>query len=108
MISTAGWETISKPRQGLRRIPNMLDYERTRTEFSWAGARAELDGLPGGGGLNVAHEAVDRHVRAGLGERCAIRWLRRDGGVEELSFGELQERSNQFANGLAALGVRRG
>jgi acetyl-CoA synthetase len=108
MISTTTWEAIPKPRHALRRIPNMVDYERTRSEFTWAGARAELDGLPDGGGLNIAYEAVDRHVRAGLGERCAIRWLRRDEGVEELSFHELQERSNRFANGLAALGVRRG
>jgi acetyl-CoA synthetase len=30
----------------------------------WAAARARLAGLPGGG-LNIAHEAVDRHVMAG-------------------------------------------
>jgi acetyl-CoA synthetase len=83
-------------------------YERARAGFSWAKARAELDGLPGGGGLNIAYEAVDRHVRAGLGERCAIRWLRRDGGVEELSYRDLQERSNRFANVLGELGVERG
>ena len=32
---------------------------------SWAAARRQLDGLPGGRGLNIAHEAVDRHVLHG-------------------------------------------
>ena len=51
---------------------NMPDYDRARAEFSWAAARARLAGLPGGG-LNIAHEAADRHVDGPLadGSRCA-------------------------------------
>lgn len=41
-------------------------------------------------------------------ERSAIRWLRRDGGVEELSYRALQERPNRFANVLTELGIERG
>jgi len=109
MISTAAaWRPIAKRPEALRPPPNLIDYERARDEFSWAKARAELDGLPGGAGLNIAYEAVDRHVRAGFGERCAIRWLRRDGGVEELTYHDLQERSNRFANVLSRLGIKRG
>ena len=109
MISPAAtWKPIAKRPDALRPPPNMIDYERARDEFSWAKARAELDGLPGGAGLNIAYEAVDRHVRAGLGERCALRWLRRDGGVEELTYRDLQDRSNRFANVLARLGIGRG
>ena len=37
-----------------RAAPNMPDYERARLEFSWAKARAELAGLPGGG-LNICY-----------------------------------------------------
>lgn len=37
------WKTIEKPRQGWTVVPNLLDYERTRAEFSWDGARRELD-----------------------------------------------------------------
>jgi acetyl-CoA synthetase len=57
--------------------------------------------------LNIAYEAVDRHVE-GLGARCAIRFLHRDGAVEQLTFADLQERSNRFANALTGLGVQRG
>ena len=41
--------------------------------------RRQLDGLPGGRGLNIAHEAVDRHATGPLADRVAFRWLRRDG-----------------------------
>ena len=39
-------------------LPNLSDYERARAGFSWEAAREALDGLPGGHGLNIAHEAV--------------------------------------------------
>ena len=44
-----------------------------RAEF-WRRARRQLAGLPGGG-LNIAVEAVDRHVAAGRGARTALRCL---------------------------------
>jgi hypothetical protein len=36
-------------------VPNVVDYAAARAGFSWAAARAELAGLPGGRGLNIAH-----------------------------------------------------
>lgn len=42
--------------------PQMVDYAAVRAGFDWAKARALLDGLPAGAGLNIAHEAVDRHA----------------------------------------------
>jgi hypothetical protein len=41
--------------------PNLGDYAALRESFTWERARSELDGLPGGA-LNMAYEAVDRHV----------------------------------------------
>ena len=75
--------------------------------FSWETAQATLDGLPGGG-LNIAHEAVDRHVAAGHGEEVAIRWLGRDGARRELSYGALAADAARFANVLTAHGLTRG
>ena len=40
---------IEKDASALRVVPNLVDYEATRATFDWAGARAMLDGLPGGG-----------------------------------------------------------
>ena len=69
--------------------PNLLDYQRARAEFSWEGARAALDGLPGGRGLNIAHEAVDRHAVGPRGRRVALRFLSREGGRRDLSYQDL-------------------
>ena len=83
------------------------DYETERPHFSWEAARAELEGLPGGGS-NIAHEAVDRQVRAGRGEAVALRWLGKNGERREFSYAELARSSNRFANGLRRLGIQRG
>jgi acetyl-CoA synthetase len=88
--------------------PNMPDYERARREFSWAAARAALDGLPGGRGLNIAHETVDRHVRAGRGARVALRCLALSGTRQEIRYTGLARSTNRFANLLGRLGVAPG
>jgi acetyl-CoA synthetase len=87
---------------------NLPDYERARREFTWAGARSQLTGLPGGEGINIAHEAVDRHVLAGKGERPALRCVAADGRVHEVTYAELMAESNRFANLLRTLDVAAG
>ena len=52
--------------------PPLRDYARDAASFSWEAARRELDGLPGGRGLNIAHEAVDRHAAGARGARDAL------------------------------------
>jgi acetyl-CoA synthetase len=99
---------IAKSVGELRIAPHMPEYESFRRTFSWAEARKELDGLPGGRGLNIAHEAVDRHAAGPRRDQVAIRWLGRDGAIEEYSFGQLSRLSNQFANVLAELRVAPG
>ncbi len=88
--------------------PNLGDYDAACASFSWADARRSLDGLPHGRGLNIAHEAVDRHVAAGGGDRCAIRWLGRKGASRAITYGELAAESSRFAGALASLGVEPG
>jgi acetyl-CoA synthetase len=87
--------------------PNMPDYQRAREEFSWEAARDELDGLPGGG-LNIAHEAVDRHASGPLADTVALRFLDRHGGISELTYRELARQTDRFAAVLGRLGVRQG
>jgi len=88
--------------------PNMPDYNKTYESFSWEAIRAEFEGLPDGKGLNIAHEAVDRHANGPLCDRTAIRWLGKRGDVLNLSFKELKAGSNQFANLLCRSGVGKG
>ncbi|HVA80199.1 MAG TPA: acetate--CoA ligase [Candidatus Binataceae bacterium] len=101
------WKPIEKPRQGWTVVPNLLDYERTRTEFSWDAARRGLDGLPGGG-LNIAHEALDRHAAGLRRDHLALRWLGKRGAVRDFSYADLSALANRFANVLKRLGAGKG
>ncbi len=74
----------------------------------WDAARGELDGLPDGRGLNIAHEAVDRHVEHGVGDRTALRLIGADETVLDVSYAELFAQTNRFANLLDELGVQPG
>ena len=100
------WKRIRKHPEDFSRA-NLQNYERCAGAFSWAQARALLDGLPGGG-LNIAHEAVDRHVLAGHGSKLALRWISRDDAVRDFSYGQLCAQSNRFANVLAQHGIAKG
>jgi acetyl-CoA synthetase len=91
----------------LRVPPNLVDYDRTYAEFSWDAARDLLDGLPGGG-LNIAHECVDRHAAGPLADRVAVRWLGRHGESRDLTYEDLRRDSARFASVLHDLGVGRG
>jgi acetyl-CoA synthetase len=99
--------TIVKTPSTFTVAPNLGDYERVRASFSWADARRELGGLPGGG-LNIAHEAIDRHASGPRRDHVALRWLGRRGEIEDYTYGRLQELTNRFANVLAGLGVAKG
>ncbi len=86
---------------------NLRDYEEYAKAFSWRQARDLLDGLPGGG-LNIAHEAVVRHVLGGKGGKLALRWIGRDGQRRDFTYAELGAAANRFANVLAQRGVGKG
>ena len=100
---------ITKPREPAPPAPNLASYEEARRRFRWASIReAELDGLPDGRGLNIAHEAVDRHAEGPEGDRVAFRWLGAAGGAREMSYRDLRDATNRVANGLAAHGMEPG
>jgi acetyl-CoA synthetase len=88
--------------------PNLVDYDREYAAFSWDAARLRLEGLPGGSGLNIAHEAVDRHARAALAGRVALRWIGAHGAVLDITYDGLRSLSSRFANLLQGLGIRAG
>ncbi|HWB12162.1 MAG TPA: acetate--CoA ligase [Pirellulales bacterium] len=99
------WKTIVKSRHDWKVEPNLRDYDEYRARFRWEDARRELDGLPGSNGLNIAHEAVDRHAAGSRGDRLAIRWLGKEGASEDFTFARLAELTNRFANVLRGLEV---
>ena len=75
--------------------------------FAWDRAAELLAGLPGGG-LNIGHESVDRHVAAGFGSLPALRWLNRQGERRDISYGELADLAARAAQVLRQRGIGRG
>src|SRR5208282_2407742 len=101
------WDKIGKPRQWLV-VPNLRDYQKARAVFSWETARRKLDGLPGGKGLNIAYEAVDRHAKGPRRDHLALRWLAKRGEVRDFTYSDLRSLTNRFANVLRRLGLTKG
>jgi len=87
--------------------PNLPADATAWSRFSWREARAGLDGLPNDA-LNIAHECTDRHVRAGRGERVALRWRGRQGARRDISYADLARDTSRFASVLHRLGLRPG
>jgi len=88
--------------------PNLGNYAEAYSGFSWKAIQDELSGLPDGAGLNIAWEAIDRHAAGPLKDHLAIRWIGKDDGKIDFTYGDLQEKTNRFANVLRALGLGKG
>ncbi|EMA47037.1 acyl-CoA synthetase [Halococcus saccharolyticus] len=84
---------------------NLSDYGTTREGFSWDDIYAEAD-WDAPDELNVGHEVCDRH--ADDTGRTALQYAGTDGERETVTFDELTERSNRFANMLEEHGIERG
>lgn len=61
-----------------------------------------------GGQLNVAVNCVDRHVRAGLGDKIALHFEGEPGDRRSITYAELEREVARAANALTALGVEKG
>jgi acetyl-CoA synthetase len=102
------FETVSKDVSTMRVVPNLLDYDDASGPGFWERARDAVDGLPGGAGLNIAHEAVDRHARGHRADHLAVRWLGRRGEVRDFTYADLERETARFANVLVGLGIGKG
>ncbi|MGI9051227.1 MAG: acetate--CoA ligase [Ilumatobacteraceae bacterium] len=58
-----------------------------------------------GGQLNVAHNCLDRHVAAGRGDKVAIHFEGELGDTRAITYAELLDEVQRFANALRGLGV---
>lgn len=84
-----------------------FDYEKANTSFSWENIALELSGLPDKKGLNIAYEAIERHTDR-IKNTIAFRFIRKDRSFHDLTYGELQKQTSQFANVLQNLGIQKG
>ena len=60
------------------------------------------------GTLNASYNCLDRNIERGLGDKTALIFEADDGAVTRTSYSQLLARTCQIANGLKALGVRKG
>jgi acetyl-CoA synthetase len=88
-------------------IHNLEDYEKVRETFSWETIAGELSGLPNKKGLNIAHEAVDRHALGLLKDTIALRCIRKDRSFQDFTYAELKTQSAKFANVLQNLAIKK-
>ena len=98
---------VKPPPERMPVTPNLIGYEAVGDAFRWDDIRAELDGLPGGG-LNIAHECIDRHLTTDRKDKVAMLWEAKDGRAETYTFAQMAAGSNKAANALRSLGVEKG
>ena len=60
------------------------------------------------GKLNLSHNCVDRHALGARKDKVALLWEGEPGEVRKLTYGELHEQVQRFANVLKGLGVKSG
>ena len=61
-----------------------------------------------GGELNVSYNCLDRHVEAGRGDKVAFHWEGEPGDSRTITYAELLDDVQRFANVLKSLGVAKG
>jgi acetyl-CoA synthetase len=76
-------------------VARAFDWAKVHEDLGWAGCEM----------VSLGTAIVDRHA---AGERVALIWVGRDGPVRRLSYRELSEASNRFANMLRRLRVEPG
>jgi acetyl-CoA synthetase len=70
---------------------------------SGLGAKWFVDGK-----LNISHNCVDRHALGARKDKVALLWEGEPGEVRRLTYGDLHERVQRFANVLKGLGIKKG
>ncbi|MFD0616478.1 acetate--CoA ligase [Paenibacillus sp. GCM10027629] len=85
---------------------NMGKYEDMYSQFKWEEIEKNFSWYTTGQ-VNMAYEAIDRHVEQGLGDKVALYYsdATRD---EQYTFADMKTKSNQFANVLRKYGIQRG
>jgi len=97
-----------KPFEHFAVKPNLQDYHKMCEEFSWGKVSRELDWFDSKR-INIAHVAIDTHLKTNRRNKKALIWESKRGEEEEYTFRDLSRLSNKFANFLTKkLGIQKG
>jgi acetyl-CoA synthetase len=99
-------ELIHKDMTKLRVKPNLQGYEELRKTFTWKDADKNIDWFPGGK-LNAAYNAIDRHAKGARKNKVALIYDDGEGNSQKLTFQQMYELTNKFANVLKKLGIKK-
>lgn len=85
---------------------NLQNYEQARNHFSWEQIEEQFSWHTTGK-VNMAYEAIDRHVEQGRGSKLALIYSDQQ-REDRYTFQQLSELTNTFSNGLRKLGIQKG
>jgi len=97
---------LHKDPSKLRLKPNLENYAKLKGTFKWADANKEVEWFPDGK-INAAYNVIDRHAKGKNRDKIALIYDDGEGHVTKLTFHQLYEETNKFANVLKKLGVKR-
>jgi propionyl-CoA synthetase len=102
----AGWQTA--PDAYWAGCARLIDWDKA-PEKIFDAAQGPYGAWFPDAALNTSYNCLDRHVRAGHGERTAIIWdSPMEGRQLKLTYAQTLERVAKFAGGLTSLGVIKG
>lgn len=79
--------------------PNFKNYQEAYDSLTWETHSRELDWFDDEH-INIAHVALDAHIKSGREDKAAMIWESKKGIVETFTFRDMYRLSNQFANVL--------
>jgi len=85
---------------------NISNYKATCEKFDWQQTESNI--IKDKDVCNMAYLAVDSNVDQGFGDQIAIRWLSKKQGSVDISYRSFSDQTNQFANVLQSLGIKKG
>ena len=106
-VGPQAWRPIPKRAEDIAHA-NLKDYRAAPRGRSSGATRGGCWTACRAAGLNIAYEAIDRHVDHGRGAKVALRWIGQDGTVREFTYEALRLQTNRFANLLRGLGIEKG
>jgi len=93
------WGEEAETLDWYKKWDNVHSFDKDKLEIKWFE----------GGKLNVSYNALDRHVKAGKGDKTAILWIGDDPNEDEhITYSELLKEVSKFANVLKGMGVKKG
>lgn len=99
-------DIFRKNLKDFKRNPTLSDYDQALRDFSWEKAESELECFRDGE-INLAYNAIDRHVKNNKGNNTALLYKGINNENEKYTFKDLSHKTNQFANLLIKNGIKK-